>query len=115
MAEGEGGGRTLLVPKGPRAEKSAGPADGDPTIAQLRATLFSMPMPPNPTQTRTYSIDTILGRIMRLRGLSITEVAKLPGGPSARQVSDHLRGLRPMSGDKLDVVATGLGIDRRLL
>lgn len=79
------------------------------------ADLFALPLPPNPTGTRTYSTTTVLGRIMRLRGLSIGDVAKIPNGPTARQISDNLRGVRGLSDEHKAAVAKGLGVDRRLL
>lgn len=97
------GGDTLVPKSSPR-----------PTIAELRAQLFALPVPPPPTKTRTYSIDTALGRIMRLRGLSITQVAKL-GGPSARQISDHLCQVRALTPDNRIALAHLLGVDIRLL
>jgi plasmid maintenance system antidote protein VapI len=51
---------------------------------------------------------------MRLRGLSITQVAKL-GGPSARQISDHLCQVRALTPDNRIALAHLLGVDIRLL
>lgn len=102
---------SVLVPKGPRA-KEAAPRD---EVAEMIERLFALPLPPNPTQTRTYPTTTVLGRIMRLRGLSINEVAKIPNGPSARQLGDHLGGKRMLSREKRQAIARGLGIDGRLL
>src|SRR5688572_10530117 len=76
----------VLVPKGPRV--------GADDLTDLRAALFAAPLPPNPTGTRTYPTTTALGRIMRLRGLSINAVAKVPNGPNARQLTDILAGVR---------------------
>lgn len=77
--------------------------------------LFAMPLPPPPTRTRTYPTHTVLGRIMRLRGLSVVEVSKLPFGPSARQIGDALAGRRELNASHKNAIARGLGIDRRLL
>jgi hypothetical protein len=101
----------VMVPKGPRAQ----PVTDEPSVAELRAALFAMPLPPNPTGTRTYPTTTALGRIMRLRGLSINEVAKVEGGPSARQIGDALAQRRELSGDHKRALSVGLGIDARLL
>jgi hypothetical protein len=98
----------VMVPKGPKAEREVTPEF-------LRAALFAMPLPPNPTGTRTYPTTTALGRIMRLRGLSINEVAKVEGGPSARQIGDALAQRRELSGDHKRALSVGLGIDARLL
>lgn len=84
-------------------------------LETLRSQLFAMPLPPNPTGTRTYPTHTTLGRIMRLRGLSLNEVAKVNGGPSARQLSEILAGKRGMSGEQARALGEGLGIDVRLL
>lgn len=81
----------------------------------LRSQLFALPLPPNPTGTRTYPTHTTLGRIMRLRGLSVNEVAKVEGGPSARQLSEILAGKRGLNGEWVRALEEGLGIDGRML
>ena len=98
---------SVLVPKGPRAK--------DGGIEELRRALFAMPLPPNPTRTRTYPTHTALGRVMRLRGLSINEVAKIPGGPSARQLGDALAERRALSTEHRRVIAAHYDFDARLL
>lgn len=111
------GGSRLLVPKGPRAEsaQSAQRAESPPTIEQLRADLFSVLLPPPPTKTRTYPVHTALGRIMRLRRLTVGETAKVPGGPSAKLLTEVLAGRRGLTREEKDALAVGLGVDRRLL
>lgn len=107
MAEAAG---RLLVPKGPRVEQPA-----RPTVDEMREVLFALPLPPSPTRTRAFSTDTTLGRILRLRGMSLVATSKLPGAPSARQLSDALNGIRALSREHKDALARGLGVDRRLL
>lgn len=110
----DGTGR-VLVPKGPRVEGVNGtdraPFDRDAMLEQL----FALPLPPAPTNTRTYPTDTPLGRIMRLRGLTVNEVARCEGGPNARQLTDILSGARELGWDWKQSLARGLGIDWRLL
>lgn len=110
------GGSTVLVPKGPRST-NAGDVTGDGSWdrAQMIRDLFAMPLPPPPTRTRTYPTHTVLGRIMRLRGLSVVAVSKIPGGPSARQLGDALAGTRDLNREHVDAICRELGIDRRLL
>lgn len=83
-------------------------------IESLRAQLFSIPVPPSPGRGRPYATTTTLGRIMRLRGLTVNEVAKVENGPSARQLSEYLAG-KPMTGEHVQALAAGLGVDARLL
>lgn len=107
-------GSGTIVPKGPRVHNP--PADPEATRrARMLHELFTIPLPPPPTNTRTYSTNTALGRIMRLRGISIVELAKLPGGPSVRQVSDALGERRGLSMEHKDAIAKGLGVERWLL
>lgn len=108
MADRGGGAGSVLVPKGPRVDREV-------PVTMLRAALFAVPLPPNPTGTRTYPVHTTLGRIMRLRGLSINEVARVPNGPSARQIGDALSERRALSNAHKDALAAHFGIDRRLL
>lgn len=108
-------GGSVLVPKGPRAQQAADEAEAPAVdIAEIRAQLLAMPVPPQP-QGRPYSTTTVLGRVMRLRRLTVNDVAKVPGGPAARQISDVLNGNRTLSNDEKRALAKGLGIDVRLL
>lgn len=86
-------------------------------MAQLRAVLFALPLPPNPSGTRTYPTHTPLGRVMRHKGVSIEDVVRLPikGLPNARMMSNYLAGRKPVPPKHAQLIARGLGVDWRVL
>lgn len=76
--------------------------------------LFALPVPPPPSPRRTYPIDTPLGRIMRLKGLTVRDVSRMDGAPIERTMTEILAG-RADVGPWRTALARGLGVDARVL
>jgi hypothetical protein len=87
---------------------------GGLSVAEIRARIFALPLPPIPEGRRSYPVDTVLGRLMRLRRLTIHDVTRLEGAPSARWVGEILAG-RAQLGQYRVPLAVGLGVDPRIL
>lgn len=104
------GASTILVPKGPRVESER-------NVAEMRAALFALPVPPPPLPHRTYPIHTPLGRVMRHKQVTIEDVVRLPipGMPNARIMSDMLAGRRDVGPLVAQKIARGLGVDWRVI
>lgn len=101
---------STLVPKGPLIQRDA-EFDRDAILAKL----FALPVPPNPAAgSRTYPIHTPLGRIMRLRGLTIREVDAGEGCPNYRLLSDYLAGRKPVGPQFRGALARLLQVDPRI-
>lgn len=86
----------------------------------MRAYIFSLPVPPNPMKERggygrAYPTHTILGRLMRLRGLMIRDVCEWDGAPSDRTMTEYLAGRVGITKRHRGVLAKGLGVDARVL
>lgn len=106
------GSITTIVPKGPFAPPVTRVTrfDRDAALAKL----FDLPVPPPPA-SRTYPIDTPLGRLMRLRKLKVRDVEKWDGAPNYRILSDYLAGRTRIQPHHRVALARGLGVDARIL
>lgn len=102
-----------IVPKS--REKSAVPFDRD----RLLKTLFALPCPQFSDfckMGRPYPADTPLGRIMRLKRMTINDVCRAdPDVPNHRVMSDYLANRRPIMPHHRAVLGRVLGVDSRLL
>lgn len=111
---------SVLVPKGPRVGSSARPESTAPEFDRTRTleVLFALPVPPPPRSgSRNYPIHTPLGRVMRLRGVTIEDLVRLnaEGVPHSRTISELLSGRKDVSPAVARAIGGALGVDWRVL
>lgn len=86
--------------------------------AAVLEALFALPLPPAPRagtrSTRTYPVNTPLGRIMRLRGMMIRDLTKLEGVPNERVMTELLAGRQSVDHYRHGL-ARALQVDPRVL
>lgn len=104
-----------MVPKGPTARQADDDGDDGFDRDALLAKLFALPIPPQQHRTKPYPIHTPLGRIMRVKGLLIRDVDRMPNCPNQRVLCDYLAGRKPIAPHHRGALARGLGVDVRLL
>ena len=112
------GKTAALVPKGPTAPPPP-PSFPDFDRDTLLARLFALPVPPITRQGRggggrEYPIHTPLGRIMRLRGLTVNEMSMGEGCPNVRVMSDYLANRKPMAPHHRVALGRLLRVDPRI-
>lgn len=106
--------RPMLDRMADTAALAGSKAPEDLSIDEIRARIFALPVPPLPSPRRTYPIDTVLGRLMRLKGLKIRDVVRWDGCPDERKMCDILAGRAPIASYRVPL-ARGLGVDPEIL
>lgn len=101
-----------ITPKSMKKPDKTGEFDRAEVLRQL----FSIPVPPSQHgNARTFPIHTPLGRIMRLKGLTVRDVdAMRDGVPNYRVLSDYLAGRKKMSAHHRVALGRALGVDSRV-
>jgi len=84
-------------------------------VDRLRAALESYPLPPPIPGHRSFPVTTRLGKVMRIKGFTVQEVAKIDGSPNTRLLCEILAGRRELTIEERHGIARGLGVDYRLL
>lgn len=103
-----------LVPKGPTAPPPPPRPPGFDREALL-AKLYALPVPPKAGKTgRQFASHTPLGRIMRLRGMTVNEVSAGPGCPNYRVLSDYLADRKPIPPHHRVALARLMKVDARI-
>lgn len=77
--------------------------------------LFSLPLPPPSPIGKAYPIHTPLGRLMRLRGIRVQELAAMEGCPNYRVLSDYLAERREITPKYRGALGRALKVDARVL
>lgn len=106
-------GKAALVPKGPNAAPPP-PRAEDFDRAALLAKLYAVPLPPHKGGRRPHADHTPLGRIMRLRGITVNEISAGAGCPNYRVLSDYLADRKPIPPHHRVALARFLKVDGRI-
>lgn len=107
------GRSAALVPKGPTAPAPP-PRASSFDRADLLTKLFALPLPPRSGGRRDYPIATPLGRIMRLRTITVNAISAGEGCPNYRVMSDYLADRKPIAPHHRVALARYLNVDSRI-
>jgi hypothetical protein len=103
----------VMVPKGRTVVGPPRPQEFDREA--LLAKLFALPVPPQGRGHRRFPTHTPLGRIMRLRELSVRQVSAMsPDVPHVRTMTEYLAGRKAIRGEHRRALAKALGVDARV-
>lgn len=76
--------------------------------------LFALPLPAA-LSNGSFPVHTPLGRIMRLKKLTVRDVDAMPDCPNYRYLSNYLAARKPINAKHRAALARALGVDPRLL